>query len=90
MWLRDPSLLYTQSAYHHVQWCNEVGVISPVYPSFPPTSRDDRSTSQLFGFVQHADQFLRKIIRNPQRSILNSSSVEFRNGQKTINVFHKA
>ncbi|GFW65874.1 hypothetical protein TNCV_587001 [Trichonephila clavipes] len=58
MWLCDPSLSCPQSTCHQRQWCNEVGVIDPVGPPFPPASSDDRSASQLLGFVHHVDQFL--------------------------------
>ncbi|GFS81264.1 diacylglycerol kinase [Trichonephila clavipes] len=53
MWLHDPSLPQVQSTCHHGQWCTEVVATDPVCPSFPPASRNDRSASQLLGFVQH-------------------------------------
>ncbi|GFT94540.1 hypothetical protein TNCV_1490601 [Trichonephila clavipes] len=39
------------------QWYNNMGVIGPVVPLFPPASSDDRSASELHGFVQHVDGF---------------------------------
>ncbi|GFS75310.1 hypothetical protein TNCV_719731 [Trichonephila clavipes] len=54
-----------QSICHLEQWCNEVGAIGLVGPSFSPASSYKRSASQLLGFVQHVDKFLRRIIRNP-------------------------
>ncbi|GFV91895.1 hypothetical protein TNCV_2975661 [Trichonephila clavipes] len=78
MGLHDPSLPYAQSTSHHGQWRNEVGVIGPICPSFPPASKLDRSASQLLGFFQHVDRFLRRKIHNPYRGYA-SSSVEFRN-----------
>ncbi|GFT79980.1 hypothetical protein TNCV_4598611 [Trichonephila clavipes] len=57
MRLHDPSLLCTQSAYHHGQWCNEVGTNGPIGPSFPPASKDGRSASQLLGFLNTMTDF---------------------------------
>ncbi|GFY21971.1 hypothetical protein TNCV_3296151 [Trichonephila clavipes] len=54
MRLHDPSLPCTQSTSHHGQWCNEVGAISPVGPSFPSASSEDRSASQLLGVSSNA------------------------------------
>ncbi|GFY07845.1 hypothetical protein TNCV_4287811 [Trichonephila clavipes] len=53
----NPSLPRKQSACHHGQWCNEVGVIDLVGLSFSPVSSDVRSTTQLLGFVQHLADF---------------------------------
>ncbi|GFX36105.1 hypothetical protein TNCV_4216271 [Trichonephila clavipes] len=49
----DPSLLRAQSTCHHRRWCNEAGAIDIVSHSVPFASRDDRSASQLLGFVQY-------------------------------------
>ncbi|GFV99273.1 hypothetical protein TNCV_1512451 [Trichonephila clavipes] len=65
-----------------------MGVIGPVGPSFSPTSIDDRSASQLPGFVQHIDQFLRRIIRNPYRLLFFLCRIQ-KVGQKTLDVFHE-
>ncbi|GFY14857.1 hypothetical protein TNCV_234071 [Trichonephila clavipes] len=75
MWLRDPSLSCTHSACYKRQWCNEVGVIAPVGPLFPPASSDEYELGVIV---------IPKILVRPHTSQKNpikaskSSSVEFR------------
>ncbi|GFW31655.1 hypothetical protein TNCV_4683281 [Trichonephila clavipes] len=68
MWLRDPSLSYAQSTCHQEQWCNKVGAISPVSPTFHPASSDDRSASQLLDCQVIYSQFGLAIHQNDHQA----------------------
>ncbi|GFU47597.1 hypothetical protein TNCV_2443191 [Trichonephila clavipes] len=62
---------------HQGQWCYEVGAIGPVLLSFPPVSNHYRSASQVLGFVQHVDRFLRRgIIHHSYRLLIFLGQVQ--------------
>ncbi|GFV27360.1 hypothetical protein TNCV_3795551 [Trichonephila clavipes] len=88
MELREQPLPCAKSTFQHGQWYNEEDVIDTDGLSFPPASTDGRSASQLFGFAQHVDQFLLRIIRNSYRLLFFLVWIQTL-CQKTFDVVHK-
>ncbi|GFY29947.1 hypothetical protein TNCV_4072601 [Trichonephila clavipes] len=77
MWLSDPYLSRAQSACYYEKWCKEVGMISPVCPSFSHAPSDERSAHNCLLSSNTLTDFSKGLSAIPIGYY--SSSIEFRN-----------